>query len=72
MRISFKFNKADNFDYDFDRSDKFEFSQDRKDNFIFSFSVAQLTTAAANIWLFQGGYFRRDGLFIRSKTFNRS
>lgn len=43
------------------------------DEFEYSYDTIHLTTypATGQTWLFDGGYFRQDGVFIRTETFNR-
>ena len=41
-------------------------------NIRFSDSEIVAPGSDAYVWIFQNGYFRRDGRFIRNKTFNRN
>ena len=60
-----------NFNYDI--LDKFDFNYSITDEFDFNYDTIDLNPdASGQIWLFEGGYFRRDGIFIRGATFNRN
>lgn len=70
---NFNYDILDKFDFNYSITDEFCFSYLMTDEFDFNYDTIDLNPdASGQIWLFEGGYFRRDGIFIRGATFNRN
>jgi hypothetical protein len=70
----FSYSTTYNHDYIYDLTYDCDFEYSITYNHNFVYDLARLATdpATGQTWLFEGGYFRHDGVFVRDETFNRN